>query len=180
MATCGTSPTGVSSQPVTKGQRRKPGRSPACGLSGEAGGQQLSAGPVGSGGGQQLALAGAEDGGLQEWVSGWSGAAPGGAFGGQHPAFASGFGGQAPAFASGFGGQGAGARTRTDLILISFKAISCKATRTGPLLNQTGRPPQLLRLRWAWRSMRSVVAQSTHLSVMETPYFSCERSSEIG
>jgi len=102
VATCGTSPTGVSSQPVTKGQRRYPGRSPACGLSWEEDGQQLAVGPVGTGGGQQLAVAAAGDGGLLEGVSGWSGAAPGGAFGGQQ-------------------GGGDEVATRSDLILISFK-----------------------------------------------------------
>jgi len=107
--TCGTNPTGVSSQPVTNGQRRKPGRSPACGLSGVScgeGGQTLSVETVGSAGGQQ------------EGEDGMSGAAPGGAFGGQHPAFACGCGGQ--------GGVGGEDLTRIDFSLNSFKAASLK------------------------------------------------------
>jgi hypothetical protein len=69
------------------------------------GGQTLSVETVGSAGGQQ------EEAGM-------SGAAPGGAFGGQHPVFACGCGR--------LGGAGGEDLTRIDFSLNSFKAASLK------------------------------------------------------
>ena len=54
VATCGTGPAGVSSQPQTKGQGRSPGRSPAL----PAGAQQDEAASAGGGGQQALASGG--------------------------------------------------------------------------------------------------------------------------